>query len=105
MSSGQNNILGTGNLFLGNAAGMDETGSNKLYISNSSTAEPLIYGEFETKVVKVNNKLSIKEVLHLTPLETAPLNPEVGDLYMGSDDKLYIYISTNDGEWKAVAFQ
>lgn len=103
MNTGRNNLLGSGNVFLGHSAGMDETSSNKLYISNSSTAEPLIYGDFETKEIRVNNKLSIKEVLHLNPLSTAPLNPEVGDIYMGTDDKLYIYISTN--EWKALAFQ
>ncbi len=46
--AGYNNISGSGNIFIGNEAGSNETGSNKLYISNSSTQPPLIYGEFDT---------------------------------------------------------
>jgi hypothetical protein len=37
---------GSGNVFLGNRAGHGETGSNKLYIANSNTTQPLVYGEF-----------------------------------------------------------
>jgi hypothetical protein len=37
---------GGGNVMLGYQAGYSETGSNKLYIANSSTATPLIYGDF-----------------------------------------------------------
>ena len=33
---------------------MDETGSNKLYIANTWQGTPLIWGDFSTKVVKVN---------------------------------------------------
>ncbi len=38
---------GTGNIALGYNAGKDETGSNKLYIANSDTATPTIYGELD----------------------------------------------------------
>ncbi|MBK6984780.1 MAG: hypothetical protein IPH32_08485 [Bacteroidetes bacterium] len=44
--SGYNNLSGTGNIFIGYRAGYSETGSNKLYIANSSTTTPLIYGDF-----------------------------------------------------------
>jgi hypothetical protein len=37
---------GSGNVFLGYQAGYNETGSNKLYIANSSTSTPMIYGDF-----------------------------------------------------------
>lgn len=40
------NNTGSGSVFIGYQAGYNETGSNKLYISNSSTATPLIYGDF-----------------------------------------------------------
>jgi len=46
--SGYNNVSGTGNIFIGYRAGYSETGSNKLYIANSSTTTPLIYGDFAT---------------------------------------------------------
>ena len=44
--AGRTNIDGSGNVFIGNQAGQSELGSNKLYISNTSTSTPLIYGEF-----------------------------------------------------------
>jgi len=49
--SGLSNLSGSGNVFLGNQAGYGETGSNKLYIANSSTNTPLIYGDFSTNNV------------------------------------------------------
>lgn len=44
---------GTYNVFLGYKAGHNEKGSNKLYISNSSTNN-LIYGDFSTSQVGIN---------------------------------------------------
>jgi hypothetical protein len=44
---------GTNNVFLGYQAGYSETGSNKLYIANSST-NPLIYGDLTTKQLGIN---------------------------------------------------
>lgn len=43
--AGQNSS-GYNNVFIGNNAGLNETGSDKLYISNSSTNKPLIGGIF-----------------------------------------------------------
>lgn len=47
-------ITGTGNVAIGYKSGYNETGSNKLYISNSSTSNPLIKGEFDNKNLKIN---------------------------------------------------
>lgn len=55
----QNNVTGTGNVALGYNAGLNETNSNKLYISNSDTSTPLIYGEFDTKKLTINGGLGI----------------------------------------------
>ncbi len=57
--SGYSNAIGTGNVFLGYQAGYGETGSNKLYIDNSSTTSPLIYGEFDGDYVKVNGDFDV----------------------------------------------
>jgi len=54
-SAGNNNVTGSSNIFLGYSAGFSETGSNKLYINNSDSAYPLIYGEFDNDVVKIGN--------------------------------------------------
>ncbi|MCB0535783.1 MAG: hypothetical protein KDD14_26505, partial [Saprospiraceae bacterium] len=53
--------LGSGNVFLGNFAGGGETGSDKLYIDNTSTSTPLIYGDFSSNALTVNGSLRIKD--------------------------------------------
>ena len=62
-NAGANNVSGDLNLFLGYAAGFNELGSGKLYISNSSTADPLIKGNFSTNSLAlgggVGNKVDI----------------------------------------------
>ncbi len=52
-TAGYNNITGNGNVLLGNEAGYNETGSNKLYIANSSNST-LIYGDFSSRNVGIN---------------------------------------------------
>ncbi|MDD5695848.1 MAG: FISUMP domain-containing protein [Bacteroidales bacterium] len=52
-AAGMNNTEGNDNVFLGDMAGANEMGSNKLYIANSETPEPLIYGDFIEKRVKL----------------------------------------------------
>lgn len=54
------NSNGNNNVFVGNRVGQFEEGSNKLYIDNSSTDEPLIYGEFDIDELTINGALKIK---------------------------------------------
>ncbi len=56
--AGYSNNAGSGNVFLGYQAGRAETGSNKLYISNSSTATPLIGGDFSAATVTITGRLT-----------------------------------------------
>jgi len=49
----------SGNIFLGYQAGYSETGSNKLYVDNSNTTSPLIWGDFNTNVVNFNGNVGI----------------------------------------------
>ncbi len=42
---------GSNNVFIGYQAGYNETASDRLYIANSSTATPLIFGNFASNVV------------------------------------------------------
>lgn len=51
--AGAANYNGSNNIFLGYSAGYSESGSNKLYIENSNSATPLIYGEFDNKILRV----------------------------------------------------
>ncbi len=55
--AGAGNRLGSGNVFLGYRAGENELGSDKLYIANSNTNAPLIYGDFSQQILNVNGSL------------------------------------------------
>lgn len=52
-------VAGSGNVFVGHNAGNAESGSNKLYIENSSSTTPLIYGDFANDSVKIYGTLSL----------------------------------------------
>ncbi|RWX03488.1 hypothetical protein [Flavobacterium cerinum] len=51
--------LGSRNVFLGNAAGRQSTENDKLFIDNTSTATPLIWGDFALDQVKLNGKVGV----------------------------------------------
>ncbi|OJJ19846.1 hypothetical protein BKI52_15300 [marine bacterium AO1-C] len=57
-SAGYSNQTGSNNICIGVNAGFYETGSNKLYIANSRN-NPLIYGEFDNKILKINGTMAI----------------------------------------------
>lgn len=70
ISSGYNNVAigyqagyslttGAANVFVGHNAGYNETGSNKLYIANSNTSTPLVYGEFDNNLLRFRNRVEI----------------------------------------------
>ncbi|MFD2540765.1 hypothetical protein ACFSSB_00425 [Lacinutrix gracilariae] len=59
------NIAGEGNVALGYRAGFNETGSDKLYIDNTDTNNPLIYGDFNTDKLTLNGDVNITGNLSL----------------------------------------
>jgi hypothetical protein len=64
-------------VFVGYKAGYNVTNaSGKLYISNSETTTPLIYGEFPNTLVKINGTASIRDFY--------TLDEETKDLSTGS---------------------
>ena len=78
--SGFNNITGSGNVFLGSYAGYSETASNKLYIDNSSTTSPLIYGDFNTNILRFNANVGI----NIAPDESYSLKVS-GNVYVSGN--------------------
>lgn len=58
-------LSGSNNVMIGFAAGSAETGSNKLYIDNSNTASPLVYGDFSKDSMSVNGSLNIAGAMGL----------------------------------------
>ncbi|MBM3405117.1 MAG: hypothetical protein FJY10_09555 [Bacteroidetes bacterium] len=90
--AGYNLVNGGGNVFLGNEAGYNETGNSKLYIDNSDTSTPLIYGDFST------NKVTIHDVIKLAPRASAPAGPTEGEIYVNSSNHhIYCYLN---GVWR-----
>ncbi|MBW2108004.1 MAG: hypothetical protein JRI36_04965 [Deltaproteobacteria bacterium] len=57
--AGNDNHTGSGNVFVGYSAGFRETGSDKLFIDNSDTLDPLIWGDFAADVLAVNGRLGV----------------------------------------------
>jgi len=53
------NSEGGGNVFIGRFAGKNETSNNKLYIQNTDASDPLIYGEFDNDLVRINGDLEV----------------------------------------------
>ena len=55
--AGENN-LGDDNVFIGYDAGSDEQGSGRLYIDNTNTSTPLIWGNFDANQLVINGNSS-----------------------------------------------
>ncbi len=49
----------SGSVFLGFSAGYNETTNNKLYIENSNSSSPLIWGDFANDEVKINGDFHV----------------------------------------------
>ncbi|MCD4819485.1 MAG: hypothetical protein K8S23_12415 [Candidatus Cloacimonetes bacterium] len=56
--AGRNNLTGSDNVFIGKGAGANETDSDKLYIANSNTSNPLIWGDFATGELEINGSVT-----------------------------------------------
>jgi len=52
---------GSGNVLIGRSAGSTGSLSNKLYIENSNSTTPLIYGEFDNDILRVNGTLQVND--------------------------------------------
>jgi len=79
------------NVFIGHNVGSTSDTSNKLFIDNSNTQNPLIYGEFDSDKIQINGSISIRDALQLIP-QTAPVGSCTtnGELVYGNDDELYL---------------
>ena len=84
------NSTGSGNVFLGYQAGYNETGSDKLYIDNSNTSTPLIYGDF------FDNRVGINRVAIANTLEVGGSASKAiaGDWLANSDARIKADIQT-----------
>lgn len=69
-------------VFLGSEAGNNNTQSNRLYIANTGTATPLIYGEFDSARLTINGRLNITGPLSNTsaPADSALIISTAGQV-------------------------
>ena len=81
--AGYINLNGSGNVFIGREAGGQETGSNKLYIDNSNTSSPLIYGDFSSNALTVNGILATSNNLRISTNPGTGATP-INFIYQGS---------------------
>ncbi|WP_178988190.1 tail fiber domain-containing protein [Winogradskyella schleiferi] len=106
-SAGSQNVSGNNNIFIGvDAGGIDSSSgafSNKLYINNGASDNPLIYGEFDTDLVSINGTLDVNgsfKILNASDdtstwrLETRP-NGSLS-LYRNGDYRGYFNESTGN---------
>lgn len=52
-------------VFIGKSAGQNESSSDKLYIDNTSTSSPLIYGDFTSDELVLNGDVDVEGVLRV----------------------------------------
>ena len=103
-SAGENNVSGQKNVFLGFEAGKNETGSNRLYIENSDSPNPLIYGDFANDTVRINGTLDINNNYSLP--NTDGISGQImttdgsGNLTWNTPSTTSLDLSDNDGDTK-----
>jgi hypothetical protein len=93
--AGFNMSSGQGNVFLGYRAGYNETASNKLYIANSNTATPLIYGDFSTGQLKVNGSLSLNLGTYVNEFSTDGTMAGNSDLAVPTEKSVRTYVTSS----------
>lgn len=70
-NAGYSNVSGAGNVFIGYKAGYNETGGGILVIENSNSESPLIWGDFENDLFKINGT-TIESTLTIADSDGTP---------------------------------
>lgn len=91
------NISGSYNIAIGNRAGITETGSNTLYIEssnlNTDANSALIYGEFDSNILRLNGILQLSRSSFSTNLLIA----NTGSSNLGLDGDIVPYFGSTQG--------
>jgi len=92
------NSIGERNVFIGIYAGYNETGSNKLYVDTSTTSAPLIYGEFDNDLVRVNGALDVTGTFSAQNVINTPFGYQIGGVQVIKADNDNTYIGRDAGQ-------
>ena len=101
--AGYHNTTGSDNIFIGFEAGHAETNSDRLYIENSNSTTPLIFGDFNLDQILINGDLTVTNKFLLTYSSTPTSATATGTLGEIRLDANYIYICTATNTWKRIA--
>lgn len=86
---------GSNSVFIGYLAGYNEVAANRLYIENSNSATPLIYGEFDTDVLTFNGNVTVSNANATHTNATLSLNnlsiADLGSSNLGLDGNIIPY--------------
>ena len=77
----------SGNVMIGYNAGYNESGSNRLYLENSNSSSPLIYGEFDNDILGFNANVGIGTQSPSERLEVVGNISYTGSIFNASDKR------------------
>lgn len=99
---------GTGNVFIGNNAGQNASSeSNKLFIENSNSASPLIWGDFSADSISIHGSITSTSGMRITGGKMAIGGTETQGLFTlyGDSSNLITLKSTDNTLNSGIAFQ
>ncbi len=86
------NSTGSGNVFIGYNAGYNETGSNLLYIDNTTTSTPLIYGNFSSNALTFNGTVTSTGLVTTPSIRITGSSPAANDVLVSD--------ASGNGTWQ-----
>ena len=99
---GASNLQGDKNVLIGYKVSSSAANfSNRLYIANSNKPNPLIYGEFDNKIVKINGKIIASNISFgdtTSSVNSATTSPEMGPTYLTLPRLSSIIRDNNEGQ-------
>ena len=98
-SAGSTNT-GSDNVFIGYQVGKFEAGNHKLYIDNSDIADPLIYGEFDNNLVRVNGDTEIEGDLKLGKWQSGSSGDDSTQLLLSGQHNAGVNKGSTAGTYK-----
>lgn len=92
--SGYKSVIGSSNVFLGYKSGYNELGNNKLYIDNSDSSSPLIYGDFNTNRLRINGVFQINDPSN-TGFEFPNIDGLIGQVLQTDGDGQLAFVNSS----------
>jgi hypothetical protein len=95
--SGSFNGTGSGNIFIGRSAGQNETGSDKLYLDNSPTSSPLIWGDLDHDIITIHGTMGVSTKSPGDAISSAKLDVNGGHVVVSNDYGFFSENASNNG--------